>query len=199
MNDDELDPVIADAIRHVAPASDSLRDQHIAAALSEIAVIRKTPRSAWFSAAAAVVVLLTGITAIVRLGGTSTDSSVSPNSSAISAVPVKGFTCGAGLADYTIVGTYLSANAVREVWSSSQNLIIVNPAACAVIDTIVQPVIMPTSQKSCEYQKTPDVQVVGTYADAGTQLTVIATAHDLQIFGGRSCGLIASYPLPTQP
>ena len=36
MNDDELDPEIVAALRNVAPASDSLRDQHIANALGEI-------------------------------------------------------------------------------------------------------------------------------------------------------------------
>jgi hypothetical protein len=197
MNDDELDPVISAAICDVAPASDSLRNQHIAAALGEIAVTRKTPRSAWLSAAAAVIVLLAGAAAIVRLGGTSTDSSVSPQISAVSTVPVKGSACSAGLAAYTIVGTYSSANAVREVWSSRQNLVIVNQDSCAVIDTIAHPA-MAASKNICDFQRTSDVQVVGTYSVVDTEFTLIATTHHLQIFGGQSCGLIASYPLPVQ-
>ena len=198
MNDDELDPQVLAALRNVTPASDSLREQHIAAALGEITVSRKTPRSAWLSAAAAVVVLLAGATAILRLGATSTDSSVTPRNGAITTVPVKGSTCGADLIDYTIVGTYSSAGSMREVWSSAQNLVVVDQATCGVLDTIAHPVIV-ASEKSCAYSWTSDVHEVGTYVVADTTLTVVATANALQIFGGQSCSMLASYPLPAQP
>ena len=62
MNDDELDPLLLATLRDVAPASDALREQHIAAALAEVspAEARSRSRIARLSAAAAVVVLFVG-------------------------------------------------------------------------------------------------------------------------------------------
>ena len=195
MNDDELDPQVLAALRNVTPASNSLRERHIAAALSEITASRKTPRSAWLSAAAAVVVLLAGATAILRLGATSTDSSVNAPNGAITTVPVKGSTCGADLIDYTIVGTYSSADSVREVWSSTQNLVVVDQSSCDVLDTITHPSLV-ASKKSCAYSWTSDVHEVGAYVVADMSLTLVATAKELQIFGGPMCDLLASHPQP---
>ena len=195
MNDDDLDPRILAALRDIAPASDSLRDQHIAAALGEITVSRKTPRSAWLSAAAAVVVLLAGATAILRLGATSTDSSVTPHNGAITTVPVKGSTCGADLIDYTIVGTYSSAGSMREVWSSAHDLVVVDQSSCDVLDTITHPSLV-ASEKSCAYSWTSDIHEVGAYVVADMSLTLVATAKELQIFGGPMCDLLASHPQP---
>ena len=195
MNDDELDPQVLSALRNVTPASNSLRERHIAAALSEITASRKTPRSAWLSAAAAVVVLLAGATAILRLGATSTDSSVNAPNGAITTVPVKGSTCGADLIDYTIVGTYSSADSVREVWSSTQNLVVVDQSSCDVLDTITHPSLV-ASKKSCAYSWTSDVHEVGAYVVADMSLTLVATAKELQIFGGPMCDLLASHPQP---
>jgi len=140
MNDDDLDPEVVAALRNVAPASDSLREQHITAALAEISPAEARSRFTRLSAAAAVVVLLVGATAIVRLGATSTDSNVTPRNDTITTVPVKGSACGADLTDYIIVGAYSSAGSVREVWSSKQDLIIVNPSTCAVIASYPLPV-----------------------------------------------------------
>ena len=133
MNDDDLDPEVVAALRNVAPASDSLREQHITAALAEISPAEARSRFTRLSAAAAVVVLLVGATAIVRLGATSTDSNVTPRNVAITTIPVKGSVCDASLTGYTFVGTYSSADSVQEVWSSAQNLVVVEPSSCAVI------------------------------------------------------------------
>ena len=62
MNDDELDPLVLAALRDVVPASDALREQHIAAALAEISPAEARSRFTRLSAAAAVVVLLVGAT-----------------------------------------------------------------------------------------------------------------------------------------
>lgn len=197
MNDDELDPLVLAALRDVVPASDSLREQHIAAALAEISPAEARSRFTWLSAAAAVVVLLVGATAIVRLGATSTDSNVTPQDGAITTVPVKGSACGAGLTDYTFVGTYSSAGSVREVWSSAQNLVVVDQTSCSQLGTFTHPAVT-ANEKTCDgFFSTTDTQWVGTYSVAGTTLTLIATTNELQIRDG-SCAVTASYPLPAQ-
>ena len=199
MNDDELDPLVLAALRDVVPASDALREQHIAAALAEISPAEARSRFTRLSAAAAVVVLLVGATAIVRLGATSTDSNVTPRNGAITTVPVKGSACGAELVDYTIVGTYSSAGSVREVWSSAQNLVVVDQASCAQLGTFTHPAAT-ANEKTCDgFFSTTDTQWVGAYSVAGTTLTLIATTNELQTFGGQSCAVIASHPLPAQP
>ena len=197
MNDDELDPLVLAALRDVVPASDALREQHIAAALAEISPAEARSRFTWLSAAAAVVVLLVGATAIVRLGATSTDSNVTPRNGAITTVPVKGSACGAELVDYTIVGTYSSAGSVREVWSSARDLVVVDQSSCAQLGTFTHPAAT-ANEKTCDgFFSTTDTQWVGAYSVAGTTLTLIATTNELQIRDG-SCAVIASYPLPAQ-
>lgn len=136
MNDDELDPEVLAALRNVAPASDSLRDQHIAAALGEISTTSSRSRVKWLSAAAAVIVLIVGGNALYAALSPSNDTpsvAASPNNSVATSVPVKGSACVASLAGYTIVGTYSTAGSVREVWSSAQNLVVIDPSSCAVI------------------------------------------------------------------
>ena len=197
MNDDELDPEVLAALRDVAPGSDSLREQHIASALAEMSPAEARSRFTRLSAAAAVVVLLVGATAIVRLGATSTDSNVTPRNGAITTVPVKGSACGAELVDYTIVGTYSSAGSVREVWSSARDLVVVDQSSCAQLGTFTHPAAT-ANEKTCDgFFSTTDTQWVGAYSVAGTTLTLIATTNELQIRDG-SCAVIASYPLPAQ-
>ena len=133
MNDDELDPEILAALRDVAPASEALRNQHIAAALADSAPASSRSRVKWLGAAAAVIVLLVGGNALYASLSPSTDSNVTPRNGGVTTVPVKGSACGVSLTGYTIVGTYSSADSVREVWSSEQKLVIVNPTSCAVI------------------------------------------------------------------
>ena len=198
MNDDELDPLVLAALRDVVPASDALREQHIAAALAEISPAEARSRFTRLSAAAAVVVLLVGATAIVRLGATSTDTNVTPRNGAITTVPVKGSACGAELVDYTIVGTYSSAGSVREVWSSARDLVVVDQSSCAQLGTFTHPAAT-ANEKTCDgFFSTTDTQWVGAYSVTGTTLTLIATTNELQIRDG-SCAVIASYPLPVQP
>jgi len=136
MNDDELDPEILAALRDVAPASDSLRNQHIAAALAESSSVFSRSRAKWFSAAAAVIVLLVGgnaLYAALSPSGETPTVAAARNNSVATSVPVKGSACGTSLNGYTFVGAYSAADSVREVWSSEQKLVIVNPTSCAVI------------------------------------------------------------------
>jgi len=197
VNDDELDPEVLAALRDVVPASDALRDQHIASALAEISPVEARSRFTRLSAAAAVVVLLVGATAIVRLSATSTDSNVTPRNVAITTIPVKGSVCDASLTGYTFVGTYSSADSVREVWSSKQDLVVVDQTSCAQLGTFAHPDIV-ASEKICTLDLSAENQAVGAYSDAGTTLTLVATPSELQIHDG-SCAVIASYPLPAQP
>ena len=198
MNDDELDPEVLAALRNVAPASDALRDQHIANALGEISPAGARSRFKWLGAAAAIVVLLVGGNALYASLSSSTDSSVTPKTDVVTTVPVKGSVCGADLADYTIVGTYSSAGSVREVWSSALNLVVVDPTSCAVLGTFTHSVTA-ANEKACDgFFTTTDTQWVGAYSVAGTRLTLIATTNELQIRDG-SCAVIAKYPLPAQP
>lgn len=202
MNDDELDPEVLAALRDIAPASDALRDKHIASALAEMSPTEARSRFTRLSAAAAVVVLLVGATAIVRLSATSTDSNVTPRNVAITTIPVKGSVCDASLTGYTIVGTYSSADSVQEVWSSAQDLVVLDQTSCTQFGTFTHPAVV-ASEKICDgffMSVAPGgAQWVGTYSVAGTTLTLIATTNELQTFGGQSCAVIASYPLPAQP
>jgi hypothetical protein len=201
VNDDELDPEVLAALRDVVPASDALRDQHIASALAEISPVEARSRFTRLSAAAAVVVLLVGATAIVRLSATSTDSNVTPRNSKITSVPVKGSVCDASLTGYTIVGTYSSADSVQEVWSSAQDLVVVAQTSCTQFGTFTHPAVV-ANDKVCEGFFTsfaPEgVQWVGAYSVAGSELVLVVTPTELQIRDG-SCAVIASYPLPAQP
>ena len=200
MNDDELDPEVLAALRDVAPASDSLRNQHIAAALAESSPVSSRSRVKWLSAAAAVIVLIVGGNALYAALSPSSDTptvAAAPNNS-VTTVPVKGSACGAELADYTFVGVYSSAGSVQEVWSSKQNLVVVDQTSCAQLGTITHPAAT-ANEKSCDgFFSTTDTQWVGAYSVAGTRLTLIATTNELQIRDG-SCAVIASYPLPAQP
>ena len=200
MNDDELDPKVLAALRDVAPASDALRDQHIAAALAESSPVSSRSRVRWLGAVAAVIVLIVGGNALFAALSPSSDTptvAAAPNNS-VTTVPVKGSVCGADLADYTIVGTYSSAGSVREVWSSARDLVVVDQSSCAQLDTFTHPAAT-ANEKACDgFFTTTDTQWVGAYSVAGTRLTLIATTNELQIRDG-SCAVIASYPLPAQP
>jgi len=197
MNDDDLDPEVEAALRNISPASDALRNQHIAAALAESSPASSRSRVKWFSAAAAVFVLLVGGNALYTSLAPSTDSNVTPHTVTVTTVPVKGSACGANLAGYTIVGTYSSADSVREVWSSKQDLVVVDQPSCAQLGTFTHPDVV-ASEKTCMWSLSAENQAVGAYSVAGTMLTLVATPSELQIHDG-SCAVIASYPLPAQP
>ena len=201
MNDDDLDPEVVAALRDIAPASDSLRNQHIAAALGEISPASSRSRAKWLSAAAAIIVLLVGGNALYASLSPSTDSNVTPRNGGVTTVPVKGSACGVSLTGYTIVGTYSSDGSVREVWSSAQNLVVADQTSCALLGTFTHPDAV-ANDKVCEGFFTsfaPEgVQWVGAYSVAGTRLTLIATPSQLQIHDG-SCEVVAAYPLPTGP
>ena len=201
MNDDELAPHISDAIKHVAPATSAQRDEHIAAALAEISPASSRSRTKWLSAAAAIVLLLIGGNALYASLGpsenTPTEIAMSEQTSSQPSA-TKGFACGTDLTSYTIVGTYTSAGSVQEVWSSAQNLVVVDQTSCALLGTFTHPVIV-ANEKTCDgFFSTTDTQWVGAYSVTGATLTLIAATNELQIRDG-SCEVIASYPLPTQP
>ena len=201
MIDDELDPHIGAALRDVAPAPDSVRDQHIATALGELAVPAKRPRSVWLGAAAAIVVLLVGgnaLYAALSPSRTSPAEIAMPESTASKVSPVKGSACGADLNEYTIVGTYTASASVQEVWSSAQDLIVVNQASCALLGTFTHPAIFTSANGCVGFALGAGNQAVGTYSVAGAELMLVATPTELQIRDG-SCEVIASYPLPARP
>ena len=204
MSDDEqLDPRIVAALRDLPAASNQIRDAHIAEALSHISPsvsqrsAQRSPRR-WLAVAAALAVLVGGNALYASLSP-STDSTVSPRNSAVTTVPTKGSVCDAGLAGYTIVGTYSSAGSVREVWTSKQNLVVVDQPSCAQLGTITHPAIVASNNGCAGFSLGAGNQAVGTYSVAGTELTLVATPTELQIHGGSSCEVIASYPLPVGP
>ena len=200
MSDDEqLDPRIVAALRDLPAASNEIRDAHIAEALSHISpsVAQRSPRR-WLAVAAALAVLVGGNALYASLSP-STDSTVSPRNSAVTTVPTKGSVCDAGLAGYTIVGTYSSVGSVREVWTSKQNLVVVDQTSCAQLGTITHPAIVASNNGCAGFSLGAGNQAVGTYSVAGTELTLVATPTELQIHGGSSCEVIASYPLPVGP
>jgi len=202
-DDEQLDPRIVAALRDLPAASNEIRDAHIAEALSHISPsvsqrsAQRSPRR-WLAVAAALAVLVGGNALYASLSP-STDSTVSPRNSAVTTVPTKGSVCDAGLAGYTIVGTYSSAGSVREVWTSKQNLVVVDQTSCASLGTVTHPAIVASSNGCAEVGLEAGNQAVGTYSVAGTELTLVATPTELQIHGGSSCEVIASYPLPVGP
>ena len=204
MSDDEqLDPRIVAALRDLPAASNEIRDAHIAEALSHISPsvsqrsAQRSPRR-WLAVAAALAVLVGGNALYASLSP-STDSTVSPRNSAVTTVPTKGSVCDAGLAGYTIVGTYSSAGSVREVWTSKQNLVVVDQTSCTQLGIITHPAIVASGNGCAGFALGAGNQAVGTYSVAGTELTLVATPTELQIHGGSSCEVIASYPLPVGP
>jgi hypothetical protein len=198
MNDDELEPEVVAALRDVAPASEALRDQHFSAALGEISTSSSRSRLTWLSAAAAIIVLLIGGSALYASLSPSTESNVAPQTGAVTTtVPVKGSACGASLTGYTIVGTYSSDGSVREVWSSKQDLVVADQTSCELLGTFAHPDLV-ASKKTCGWSLSAENQAVGAYSVAGTMLTLIATPSELQIRDG-SCEVVAAYPLPAQP
>lgn len=217
MNDDELAPNISEAIKQVAPATSTLRNKHIAVAIAEISSVSSRSRTKWLGAAAAIVVLLVGGNALYASLGPSentppetamTDQTSPPGATTKGTIvsPTnatdKGFSlrssCGADFAGYTIVGTYASSSSVQEVWSSTQNLVVVNQVSCAVLGTFTHLVVDASPNGCGGFDLEAGNQGVGTYSVAGTELTLVATPNKLQIHGG-SCAVIASYPLPVQP
>ena len=200
MSDDEqLDPRIVAALRDLPAASNEIRDAHIAEALSHIStsVSQRSPRR-WLAVAAALVVLVGGNALYASLSP-STGSTVSPRNDPVTTVPTKGSVCDAGLAGYTIVGTYSFAGSVREVWTSKQNLVVVDQTSCAQLGTVTHPAIVASNNGCAGFSLGAGNQAVGTYSVAGTELTLVATPTELQIHGGSSCEVIASYPLPVGP
>ena len=204
MSDDEqLDPRIVAALRDLPAASNEIRDAHIAEALSHISPsvsqrsAQRSPRR-WLAVAAALAVLVGGNALYASLSP-STDSTVSPRNDAVTTVPIKGSVCGEDLAGYTIVGTYSFAGSVREVWTSKQNLVVVDQTSCAQLGTITHPAIVASNNGCAGFSLGAGNQAVGTYSVAGTELTLVATPTELQIHGGSSCEVIASYPLPVGP
>jgi len=202
-DDEQLDPRIVAALRDIPAASNEIRDAHIAEALSHISPsvsqrsAQRSPRR-WLAVAAALAVLVGGNALYASLSP-STDSTVSPRNSAVTTVPTKGSVCDAGLAGYTIVGTYSSVGSVREVWTSKQNLVVVDQTSCAQLGTITHPAIVASNNGCAGFSLGAGNQAVGTYSVAGTELTLVATPTELQIHGGSSCEVIASYPLPVGP
>ena len=203
MSDDEqLDPRIVAALRDLPAASNEIRNAHIAEALSHISpsVSRRSPRRSprrWLAVAAALAVLVGGNALYASLSP-STGSTVSPRNDAVTTVPIKGSVCGEDLAGYTIVGTYSFAGSVREVWTSKQNLVVVDQTSCTQIGIITHPAIVASGNGCAGFALGAGNQAVGTYSVAGTELTLVATPTELQIHGG-SCEVIASYPLPGRP
>jgi len=202
-DDEQLDPRIVAALRDLPAASNQIRDAHIAEALSHISPsvsqrsAQRSPRR-WLAVAAALAVLVGGNALYASLSP-STDSTVSPRNSAVTTVPAKGSVCDASLAGYTIVGTYSSVGSVREVWTSKQNLVVVDQTSCAQLGTITHPAIVASNNGCAGFSLGAGNQAVGTYSVAGTELTLVATPTELQIHGGSSCEVIASYPLPGRP
>ena len=200
MSDDEqLDPRIVAALRDLPAASNEIRDAHIAEALAYVSpsVSRRSPRR-WLAVAAALVVLVGGNALYASLSP-STVSNVSPRNDAVTTVPIKGSVCGKDLAGYTIVGTYSFVGFVREVWTSKQNLVVVDQTSCTQLGIITHPAIVASNNGCAGFSLGAGNQAVGTYSVAGTELTLVATPTELQIHGGSSCEFIASYPLPVGP
>jgi hypothetical protein len=201
-DDEQLDPRIVAALRDLPAASNEIRDAHITEALSHISpsVSQRSPQRSprrWLAVAAALAVLVGGNALYASLSP-STDSTVSPRNDAVTTVPTKGSVCDAGLAGYTIVGTYSFAGSVREVLTSKQNLVVVDQTSCAELGIITHPAIVASSNGCTGVSLEAGNQAVGTYSVAGTELTLVATPTELQIHGG-SCEVIASYPLPVGP
>lgn len=197
MNNDDLAPHITAALCDVTPAPDSLRDQHISAAIGQITVTAKRPRSRWLSAAAAIVVLVAGATTAVRLTTSGSDSNVALQSEkTMTATLTKGSAhCGAN-GDSGMVGDYWLLGQHREIWATKQRLTVYESGSCTQLGEIEHAKV-PSSDVAC----TPALvdasdTIIGGYNMASAYRVLINTPTKILVYSGSSCRLLAWYPQP---
>jgi hypothetical protein len=150
LDPDQLTPNIVAALRDVSPASDDVRDHHIATALGHLGVEASRPRRPWLAAVAASVVLLAGGVVIGRstTESKSTYASASPGETATT-VAAKGNlgvsttlapTCAAR-AGGTYIGSYSAKGQRWQMYVSDSTLNIVNHITCEVASRTPLPTI----------------------------------------------------------
>ncbi len=150
LDSDQLTPSIVAALRDVSPASDAVRDQHIATALGYLGVEGRAPRRPLFAAVAASVVLLVGGVVIGRStsDSKSTYASASPGETATTAAPKGNLgvnttiapTCAAR-AGGTYIGSYSAKGRRWQMYVSDSTLNIVNDTTCEVASRTPLPTI----------------------------------------------------------
>ncbi|CAB4613292.1 unannotated protein [freshwater metagenome] len=199
-DDNELDPRIVSAMRAVPPASDSLREQHIAAALAEISpVSARRPFNTWLSAAAAVVVLLVGGNALY---GSLSSSDRTPGEVAIrsgvatTTIPVKASAACRPSGDSGRVGNYELNDQKREVWASNGTLFVYASDTCEELATL-DIADAPPSDVVC----TPSLvdatdSIIGGYTMGGAYRVLVNTSTHIVEYSGKSCSLLTKYPQP---
>ena len=197
MSDDEqLDPRIVAALRDLSPASNEIRDAHIAEALSHISpsVSQRSPRR-WLAVAAALAVFAGGA-AIGRGTRTSgTEVAASPGSSN----PIKNVTpdsqCRTS-ADSGKVGQYFLGNEQREVWASNGLLFVYVSSTCKELATFTI-ADAPTSELVClpSIANATD-SIIGGYTMDNAYRILVNTPTDILEFSGRSCSQLTKYPQP---
>jgi hypothetical protein len=187
-------------MRAVTPASDSLREQHIAAALAEISpASARRPFNTWLSAAAAVVVLLVGGNALY---GSLFSSQHTPSESAIgnghvtTTLPVKASAVCRPSNDSGFVGSYTLNNQKREVWASNHNLFVYVSQTCEQLATL-DIAEAPQSDFVCvpSLDSATDSIIGGYTMDGAYRVLVNSPTHILE-FSGKSCSLLTKYPQP---
>ena len=201
MNDDnELDPRIVSAMRAISPVSDTVREQHIAAALAEIspAASRKS-RTTWLQAAAAIAFLLVGGNALYASLSSSNDvpaASAVRNNMVTTTVPVKASAACRPYGDSGLVGNYQLNNQKREVWASNGSLFVYVSETCEEVATF-DIADAPASNFVCvpSLVDTTD-SIIGGYTMGNAYRVLVNTPAQILEFSGKSCSVLTKYPQP---
>lgn len=147
MNDESaLDPAVVAAMRAVPPATDEVRERHIAAALGAIGpsvpARRTGTRQHWFSVAAATVALAGGF-ALGRVGGGTTDlprnADLVGGPPTTATVPKTGTGCAATIGNARVLTAYDSDDGPRTIVLTDAEIIVLDATTCETLVTIPLP------------------------------------------------------------
>lgn len=209
---DELDPRVAAALRDVRSASTEVRELHLTTALAQVRrpiTVRSSAR--WLGVAAALVALLSGISAYTSstsrpdsgVSAAEHSSSTMPAKSSVDSTTASGqpeaqMNCSSSLTGSVRVGDYVFGGGRRAVNLTDESMEIVDLSNCESILTFALPPL-PRDQTVCIPSLRPDTQLVGPYASARSSVSVLATDSQVTIIGGPRCEEIARVDQPLNP
>ena len=196
------------AVRNVAPATDAVRDAHIATALRELQPGVRRRISPLSIAASIVLTLAVGATVFARSGNDSTPAfaahAITPY------VPTKGAsleesdrTVGANscwLGDTNIFGFYtMDTQAMKLGWQAS-DIAIFNGDSCVVVGSLKHPTdrpVLPVADtKQCAVSLAPDTMLLAETSDAGYSYQVLATNTELMLLDCATQDIFDRIPHP---
>lgn len=192
-DDTELSANIVAALRRVSPASDIVRNAHIATALEELSPRARRRLSPISVAASIILVVAVGTTLFARSGKNATPAlaahAISPY------VATKGSTgkdtdqklganaCWAN--DINLFGFYtMDTQPMKLGWAASE-ITVFNGDSCVAVGELKHPTkrpVLPVSEtKKCAASLVPDTIFIAETSDAGYSYQVLATNTELML------------------